>query len=354
MWQKVLIDERFLDDVHNTYNCIGCHGGVAGTEDKKAAHEGVVKNPVDKCATCHGDIAEVVETSLHKTLQGYKTVLEARGADFTKPEMQKAFQKHCYGCHADCTHCHISRPIFAGGGLIKGHRIKKVVSINDTCLACHSARVGAEYMGKHEGIPASVHWEKAGMPCFKCHPVEDFHGDGTRYAHRYDGKPSPSCLDCHPDVEGGKDGVTHHTIHDKKVDCYVCHVAGPYKSCFNCHVTLKDGKPSFKTDKSQMTFKIGRNPNPTDDRPYEYVLLRHIPTVPDTFAIYGDNLLPNYNNVPTWKYATPHSIVRNAPQTKECNSCHGNKELFLTADDVAPEELEANKDVIVEEIPEAK
>jgi hypothetical protein len=40
------------------------------------------------------------------------------------------------------------------------------------------------------------------------------------------------------------------------------------------------------------------------------------------------------------------------PQTESCDACHGNAELFLTADDVLPEELEANKDVIVEEVPE--
>lgn len=350
----MLVDKQFLEDVHNSYNCIGCHGGVAVTQDKKEAHKGIVKNPSDKCADCHGDIAKIAATSLHKGLYGYITVLEARGADFTNPNMQKAYQNHCAYCHADCSHCHISRPIFAGGGLIKGHLVKKIVSIRDTCLSCHSARVGAEYMGLNEGIPGSVHWERAGMNCFDCHRITNFHGDGTQYAHRYDGKPVPSCLDCHPDVKGGKDGIKHHVIHDGKVDCYVCHVSGPYKSCYNCHVIIKEGMPTFRTAPSKMTFKIGLNPNPTEERPYKYVLLRHIPVDPDTFATYGDNLLPNFNAVPTWKYTTPHNIVRNAPQTKTCNSCHGNKALFLTAEDVAPEELEANKAVIVKEIPKAR
>lgn len=34
-----------------------------------------------------------------------------------------------------------------------------------------------------------------------------------------------------------------------------------------------------------------------------------------------------------------------------CDSCHGHAGFFLTAGDVLPEELEANKDVIVDEIP---
>jgi hypothetical protein len=73
--------------------------------------------------------------------------------------------------------------------------------------------------------------------------------------------------------------------------------------------------------------------------------------VPDTFAFYGDDLLPDFDNAPTWKYATPHNIQRITAQNESCDSCHGNAELFLTADDVAPEEREANAAVIVEEVP---
>jgi nitrate/TMAO reductase-like tetraheme cytochrome c subunit len=55
--------------------------------------------------------------------------------------------------------------------------------------------------------------------------------------------------------------------------------------------------------------------------------------------------------MPNWAYATPHNIQRNTPQTETCNSCHGNEEIFLTADKIKPEELEANRDVIVENVP---
>ncbi|MCJ7725856.1 MAG: hypothetical protein MUP76_05645, partial [Acidimicrobiia bacterium] len=64
-----------------------------------------------------------------------------------------------------------------------------------------------------------------------------------------------------------------------------------------------------------------------------------------------DDLLPNFDARPTWVYATPHNIQRNTPQNASCGSCHGNAELFLTEDRVAPEELEANRPVIVIEIP---
>jgi thiosulfate/3-mercaptopyruvate sulfurtransferase len=155
-------------------------------------------------------------------------------------------------------------------------------------------------------------------------------------------------------VEGGQDGVPQHAMHGEKVACQVCHSAGPYKSCFNCHVGKDDqGLAYFKTDPSQMTFKIGLNPLKSDERPWDYVLVRHAPTARDTFAFYGDNLLPDYDNVPTWKYAAVHNVQRNTPQNQECNNCHGQTNLFLTADDVASDELEANKDAIVTEVPAA-
>ncbi len=74
----------------------------------------------------------------------------------------------------------------------------------------------------------------------------------------------------------------------------------------------------------------------------------------DTYAYYGENLLPNFDARETWTYATPHTIQRRTPQTESCNSCHGNASLFLTEDFVrrkAPDELEANRNVIVTEIP---
>ncbi len=63
--------------------------------------------------------------------------------------------------------------------------------------------------------------------------------------------------------------------------------------------------------------------------------------------------MPNFSALPTWKHATPHTIQRITPQNESCNACHGNAEVFLTANDVAPEELGANRRVIVEEIPES-
>jgi len=49
-----------------------------------------------------------------------------------------------------------------------------------------------------------------------------------------------------------------------------------------------------------------------------------------------------------------HNIQRVTPQNQDCNNCHGQDALFLLEVDVDPDELEANRDVIVREVPEAK
>ena len=355
-WEKVFVGEEFLASVHNLQNCIGCHGGVDGVFSMEAAHEGVVRDPLGDservCGVCHTDSAQTAASSLHQTLGGYLTALTARGADFSDLHMQEAFGNHCATCHTTCGQCHISRPNFTDGGLIKGHSVKEIASSKDTCEACHGARVSNEYKGKNEGVEASVHYLEAGMACFDCHQISDYHGDGVDYANRYDGAVEPNCLDCHPEVAEGQGAIEQHDIHLAKVDCAVCHVSGSYKNCYNCHVGVDtNGLAYFKTDDSQMTFKIGRNPLKSDERPWDYVLVRHVPVVADTFAFYGEGLLPTFDNLPTWKYATPHNIQRITPQNQSCESCHGNPELFLLADDVDPGERDANAAVIVDEVP---
>ena len=357
VWEKVLVDAEWIEtDVHAKPGCISCHGGVAGTLDKEEAHEGLVaKASADAqqaCGSCHIGIVAEARDSLHRMQWGYHEVLQNRGADFTVPETVTAYTTHCTSCHADCGDCHISRPSALEGGLIYGHDVRRIANVNLTCGGCHGARVNDEYKGRHEGIPADTHWEQQGMPCIECHNnVDDYHA-GT-HGTRYDGAPDPSCTQagCHEDVKPG-DGVLQHQLHWNRIQCQVCHAAGAYKSCYNCHTGRDDDDvPYFTTEPSEMTFKIGLNPLQSEDRPWEYVLLRHAPSNPDLFAYYGEDLLPEFDQVPTWKYATPHNMRRNTPQNETCNSCHGNTELFLSEVDVPDGLLEANRSVIVTEIP---
>ena len=162
----------------------------------------------------------------------------------------------------------------------------------------------------------------------------------------------PACESCHAQVGASEDANPQHTLHKDKLSCQVCHSIS-YSSCDGCHVAIseKTGNPFFETQATYLTFFIGRNPEPNYHRPYEYVPVRHIPVDPESYAFYGEDLLSNFEAQPTWAYATPHNIQRNTPQNESCANCHGNPDIFLTIDKVNAEEVNANLDVIVDEVP---
>ena len=364
-WEKVLVDgELFPTTDHGEIACVDCHGGNDVT-DKDAAHEALVARPSDGdalvCAECHEEQVATLPNSLHANQEGYWTVLEARGADREHPPMQEMFGNHCASCHTSCGDCHISQPSSVGGGLLDGHLFTADPPMTRTCTACHGSRVGNEYLGKNEGVLADAHFRLGRMTCVDCHegqqmhgtPVED--GDTVTVAHRYEGSRGPACLDCHETYGTREEDIREHRIHDNVLACQVCH-STTYINCDSCHVAVSEtsGNPFFETAANYFTFLIGRNPRQGTDRPYEYVPVRHVPVDPDSFAYYGENLLPEFDAQPTWRHATPHNIQRNTPQTESCNHCHGNADLFLTEDKVRPEEVEANQPVIVDEIPEAQ
>ena len=190
--------------------------------------------------------------------------------------------------------------------------------------------------------------------CSDCHSAQEFHGEVEEFIHRYDGRPMPSCTQstCHPDV-AEDDGIEQHgDDHLKLLSCQACHSTA-YGNCSGCHVAVKDGTPYFEVEPPELAFKIGRNPIQDRYRPWKYVPVRHVPIVPDSFAFYGQDLLPNFDALPTWKYSTPHNIQRITPQTEDCNACHGVADVFLTVRDVLPAEREANRVVVVKEIPDS-
>jgi len=84
-------------------------------------------------------------------------------------------------------------------------------------------------------------------------------------------------------------------------------------------------------------------------------VVRHVPVFAGTFDFYGKNALTGMAAAPTWKYATPHSILRVTRQTNDgCESCHGNRDIFLTEDDLkglTPAEVKANNPVVINKTP---
>jgi len=342
-----------MESTHGMVGCVICHGGDSSDADKDNSHEGIVADPSGiTCYTCHQDIAHVNDISLHTSLGGFKSVLEARGGNLEEGSpLATAFENHCQACHTSCGQCHVSRPDEVDGGLLSSHDFRPTPSMQYNCVACHGSRVGAEYLGDNEGIPADIHWAQETMICTDCH-TDELHGSEEPAATRYLNPVAVKCEDCHEDVWTNTEGNPQHEQHLGDLSCQVCHSV-TYKNCYSCHVSIDDeGIPCRTSEPSVMTFKIGNNPLRSSERPYKYVVLRHVPTCMGTCDYYGDNLLPNFNALPTWKYATPHNIQLHTPQNESCNACHGNRDIFLTEEDLRPEETEPNENVIVDDTPD--
>jgi thiosulfate/3-mercaptopyruvate sulfurtransferase len=288
--------------------------------------------------------------SLHSTLAGYRTVLSARWDPGKMEVIETVMENHCDDCHASCGQCHVSQPTSAGGGLLDEHTFLRTPSMTRNCTGCHGSRVKNEYSGRNEGYPADVHLRSGRMACVACHEGAEMHGIGTEGEHRYEGPAAPRCEDCHQESLEAP-GNVYHAVHGEVLACQVCHSVA-YKNCYNCHVQQSDeGVPYFEIDDSEMAFAIGLNPRVSEERPYKYVPLRHVPIARTSLQFYGEDLLANYDALPTWAYATPHNIQLSTPQTESCEGCHESLEWFLTADRVRPDELTANQAIIVEEVP---
>ncbi|MBM3129839.1 MAG: hypothetical protein FJ009_14600 [Chloroflexi bacterium] len=332
--------------------CVTCHNGNGATSDQAAAHKNIIaepsKHPEKACSFCHDKQVQHAATSLHVNQNGYWTYLKAVGADVNSPVLKEAFNNHCAECHSTCGQCHISRPAFTGGGFLAGHTASKKASVKETCTACHGARVGDEFFGNYDFIPGDVHASKLQMTCMTCHKSASAHGDGQLRATMWD-KPTVTCESCHKDTMSNA-RITQHTLHKDKLSCQVCHSVA-YKNCANCH-TGKDAKglPFRTLDPSWLDFKIGKNPNKTAERPYNYTVVRHVPTNADLFKGYGITF-PNPDAVPSWRMTTPHNIQRKTAQNASCDACHGNAKIFLTVDAAKATERNANKNVIVDKVP---
>ena len=353
--EKVFVDSDFLEDEnHGEIACVDCHGGNPDDPDWKTAHNGVVKDPTypdaeKTCGECHGEITENYPTSLHVSLRPYKLTIDKRATpnSVVHNKLGCAMEKNCSACHSSCGQCHISRPESVEGGFLEGHLFQKKPPMEQVCTACHGSRVQKEYFGDNEGAQPDVHKTKY-MKCDKCHSGEEMHGDGKQYEHRYAVENGAKCTDCHDKIyDRNAENVVTHRIHKDKATCQVCH-SQTYKNCSSCHVADDEhGNSFFKTKNSWLDFKIGLNPLKSDKRPEKFAVLRHAPVDKKTFGFYVKDGLGNFDKLPTWKFATPHNILRKTKQNSSCNSCHGNKDLFLLEKDVEESVKGANKGVIV-------
>jgi len=359
-WEMVNVSENFLSTPHGRIGCVVCHGGDKTAFDKDSAHQNIEAVTSDNakayCSGCHEDIVNQYHPSLHKTQKGYLKRIENRLGYSIENDaaMMGKFKAECGKCHGTCGQCHVQRPTSVKGGFTNGHVFGEPERDNN-CVACHGSRVGEEYLGQREGYFADVHrYKPGGSKCTFCHTGDEMHGDAGAADYRYLVQNAPSCEGCHEDKS---DANIYHQTHWKgdagtTLSCQVCH-SQPYKNCNACHT----GGAGI-TGSSYIAFKIAKNKFNirAESAKYDYVTVRHIPVAPDTYASWGISDLPNFGSEPTWKYTTPHNIQRWTAQTDTTGTngncylkCHDQKEYYLLSTDLFDYEVDANKDIVMDD-----
>ncbi|MBK7229102.1 MAG: hypothetical protein IPH97_09585 [Ignavibacteriales bacterium] len=367
--------QDFKNDPHGKIPCTACHNGVDKTADKNVAHSGdFIKKPtsdaISKCGSCHADIASKSVNNIHQGW-GQKSMVCQRagvgnvpnGFDALSQEMKDGYNVNCGKCHATCGDCHVNRPKAGGGGLYNSHSFFKTPNMVDHCTTCHTSRGGHAYFGVGAGTVPDVHLTGAGYNCMSCHSKHEIHGNGTMYDQRYKYPELPKCSNCHSDIINSN---AFHTQHISNLSCYTCH-SQDYNNCGSCHIGSEVGARVH----SHQSFKIGMNPIKNTKPQYDFALLRRSLMAPDSWQNYGIALLSNFNVAPTYKYTTPHNIIKITTRTgyKDTNGtwqtysncaegCHisknsdgsyNNKELYLfDSDNIETWEKSANGGIIVD------
>lgn len=367
---------EFQNDIHGKIPCESCHGGVANTSDKNLAHSGNFiskpsSNPEAACGSCHTNIVNRAKNSIHAEGWGQKNMVSLRSGSGSVPhgfenlsaEMKKGYEKNCEKCHATCGDCHVMRPKAGGGGLYRAHQFNKTPDMVDHCTTCHTSRGGHAYYGIAPGTVPDVHLTKRGFKCLSCHSKNELHGDGQIYDQRYKVAGLPKCENCHPGITNSN---IYHLTHISTFSCNTCHSQN-YNNCGSCHIGGSGARiPAY------LGYKIGINPIPDTKPGYKYALLRRSLSAPDSWMEYGTTILANFNAAPTYKYTTPHNIIKITPRTgykdgsgkwvaydvanctiachisKNSDGTYNNKDLYLFDQDCLTWEKPANANIVVD------
>lgn len=352
----------FKNSTHGGMTCVQCHNGTDETSDKAVAHSGdFISHPStfaqDKCGSCHNTMVTMANNSLHQQGWGQKRMVFLRSGlssfDALSETMKAGYQTNCAKCHAGCGDCHVMRPKAGGGGLYKGHQFTSP-DMRDQCVACHSSRGGHAYFGIGTGTVPDVHYSSQHMECLDCHTGAEVHGNGQVQNTRWQMPSLPSCTNCHTDVATSN---AYHTEHIGTFSCNTCHSQN-YNNCGSCHIGGEGARVV-----SHQSFKIGMNPIRDIKPQYKFALLRRSLSAPDSWELYGTSSLGNFGVAPTYKYTTPHNILRWTTRTqvgsgKPCyDNCHiifenntyRNRNLFLFNSDLLETwELSADTGIVVD------
>ncbi|MDP2106068.1 MAG: rhodanese-like domain-containing protein, partial [Desulfobulbaceae bacterium] len=356
LFENVLVKEDFLKTAHGKIACFKCHKGDPLADTPEAAHQGMITDPTltmstEVCGSCHQEITQTASQSLHASPNASLAALRARCSEEQWQTLNKeAIGQQCSVCHAaSCGSCHVSRPRVNGGGLMAGHIFKKRPDFTYQCAACHAQPVVDDFTGKQSR--GDIHYLK-GKVCVDCHGSKEVHAAAVKITNRYALPERTRCTDCHSNL--AQSVTCKNELHKGTVDCAVCH-SQAYENCTSCHMGVDQDKLAYSQSGNKYNgFKIGLNSSQNKDQP-RFVLVRQIPIQADSFSHYLKENLKNYQQGETFKRSAVHNTQRQTWQNAHCNHCHGQKNLFLTEQDVPETDRIANQKVMVPEtlIPKA-
>ena len=216
--EAAFIEPWSLATPHGRLGCVTCHRGNGLTDDKDAAHEGLIADPTAEkpweCVICHHDLPEVLPEDRLNTPHG--RVVEAIMAG-------SPCEVYCSDCHGGVGH---------GFDPVSGN----IICSMSVCRDCHEERELNIEMTKCETCHLGPHDVAEVLSCEDCHASTDAWAEIETDVHPSDllGKHAEiSCFDCHAwpnfkDLTDYECVDCHERPHERPEDddCARCHEDG--------------------------------------------------------------------------------------------------------------------------------
>lgn len=296
---------------------------------------------VNNCTACHGSRVKDEyfgqNNALYARNRQYSASLAAAdpfaGAAL-QPDVHRRAGMGCDGCHTGSE--------MHGAGVTDGVD-RYGITGRTQCVDCHAPDVAPGTNAFHrtshvQALSCHVCHAQPYKSCFSCHTQET----PTGAAFFVNNVTDPTRAARYPTLFPAWSATATYAV-----DARVSYQGQAYRSLQGANLnnlpdaaasTFWTAETGLAPGDALMTFRAGRNPQfgvlPGAPR---YSVLRHVPVDPDTFTyteegVATPGLIPGMNALPTWKYATPHSIARTTAITQDpdgagsltaCDNCHG-------------------------------
>ena len=344
--------------------CTRCHAAVSSTEaacgqchiavpavassgaGQLVAGHRMSKTPdtANNCSACHGSRVRNEyfgeNDALYKRNRQYSASLVATdgfGGTTLQPDVHRTNGMGCDACHpASEMHGAGVAPAIDRYGI--AGRVQ--------CETCHASLVGSNAFhtsGHLSSMACQLCHAQPYKNCFGCHTQMS----ATSGAYFTSNATDPTWTDRVTAFVNAPQPAAWSSATTYAGSALVSYNAVQYKSLWAGNLNHQpDTNPSWwqavlaPGPDALMTFRAGQNPKygiATGAK--KYAVLRHPPVDADVFTYTDEGgavpgLIPDLTALPTWKYATPHNILRNTAITTDpdgagpltaCGNCHSSR-----------------------------